>query len=181
LPVPREAVIVGIDGGYLRNWHKKRNFEVIVGKSMVEDRDDRYFGLVRSQDAAPKHRLREMLRSQKLPVDQPVTVLTDGGDSVRALVSDLPTGTEHHLDWFHVAMRLTGLGQYAKGLAHHNPIEATALQHRLERIQWRLWHGDAGEALSRARELAGDGTAERLGVRYWALAAAIQPPPRDVR
>jgi hypothetical protein len=157
LPVPREAVIVGIDGGYLRNWHdKKRNFEVIVGKSMVEDRDDRYFGLVRSQDAAPKHRLREMLRSQKLPVDQPVTVLTDGGDSVRALVGDLPTGTEHHLDWFHVAMRLTGLGQYAKGLAHHNPIEATALQDRLERIKWRLWHGDAGEALTRAEQLAAD-------------------------
>src|SRR5688572_1678640 len=70
------SVIVGIDGGYLRNWHdKKRNFEVIVGKSMVEDRDDRYFGLVRSQDAAPKLRFCEVLRSQKLPVDQPVTVL----------------------------------------------------------------------------------------------------------
>jgi hypothetical protein len=91
-----------------------------------------------------------------LTVDQPVTVLTDGGDSVRALVSDLPAGSEHHLDWFHIAMRLTGLGQYAKGLAHHNPIEATALQDRLERIKWRLWHGDAGEALSRARALAED-------------------------
>jgi hypothetical protein len=156
-PMPREAVIVGIDGGYLRNWHdKKRNFEVIVGKSMVEDRDDRYFGLVRSQDAAPKLRFCEVLRSQKLPVDQPVTVLTDGGDSVRALVGDLPAGAEHVLDWFHVAMRLTGLTQYAKGLAHHSPIEAVALQHRLERIKWRLWHGDAGEALSRARALAGD-------------------------
>ena len=43
------------------------------------------------------------------------------------------------LDWFHIAMRLTGLGQYAKGLAHHSPIEAVALQHRLERIKWRLW------------------------------------------
>jgi hypothetical protein len=53
-------------------------------------------------------------------------------------------------------MRLTGLGQYAKGLAHHNPIEATALQDRLERIQWRLWHGDADEALTRVRELAED-------------------------
>ena len=53
-------------------------------------------------------------------------------------------------------MRLTGLGQYAKGVAHYNPIEATALQDRLERIQWRLWHGDAGEALSRARALAED-------------------------
>jgi hypothetical protein len=73
-PVPREAVIVGIDGGYLRNWHDKRKkFEVIVGKSMAEDRDDRY--LVRSQDAAPERRFREVLRRQGLPADQPVTVL----------------------------------------------------------------------------------------------------------
>jgi hypothetical protein len=71
-------------------------------------------------------------------------------------VSDLPAGSEHHLDWFHVAMRLTGLGQYAKGLAHHNPIEAIALQDRLERIKWRLWHGDADEALVRAGALAED-------------------------
>jgi hypothetical protein len=156
-PISREAVIVGIDGGYLRNWHDKRKkFEVLVGKARAEDRDDRYFGLVRSQDAAPKRRLREVLRRQGLPADQPVTVLTDGGDSVRALVSDLPAGTEHVLDWFHIAMRLTGLGQYAKGLAHHSPIEAVALQHRLERIKWRLWHGDADEALTRARKLAED-------------------------
>jgi hypothetical protein len=71
-------------------------------------------------------------------------------------VSDLPAGSEHHLDWFHVAMRMTVLGQYAKGLAHYNPLEATALQDRLERIQWRLWHGDAAEALNRACELAED-------------------------
>jgi hypothetical protein len=97
--VQREAVIVGIDGGYLRNWHDKRKkFEVIVGKSMAEDRDDRYFGLVRSQDVAPKRRLGEVLRRQGLPADQPVTVLTDGGDSVRALAGDLPAGSEHHLE-----------------------------------------------------------------------------------
>ena len=154
-PVPREAVIVGIDGGYLRNWHDKRKkFEVIVGKSIVEDRDNRYFGLVRSQDAAPRRRLRAVLERQGLPVDQPVTVLTDGGDSVRALVSNLSAGSEHVLDWFHVAMRLTVLGQYAKDLTHYNALEATALQDRLERIKWRLWHGDADEAQNRARELA---------------------------
>jgi len=156
-PIAREAVIVGIDGGYLRNWHdKKRNFEIIVGKSMAEDRDNRYFGLVRSQDAASKRRFCEVLRRQGLPEDQPVTVLTDGGDGVCALVGDLPTGSEHVLDWFHVAMRLTRLGQYAKGLVHYNPLEATALLDRLERIKWRLWHGDADEALSRARALAED-------------------------
>src|SRR3954447_21100436 len=130
---------------------------------MAEDRDDRYFGLVRSQDAAPKRRFCEVLRRQELPADQPVTVLTDGGDSVRAFVDDLPAGSEHVLDWFHVAMRLTGLGQYARGLAHYNPLEATALQDRLERIKWRLWHGDADEALNRARELAEDVTALSSG------------------
>ncbi|GEO43337.1 hypothetical protein SAE02_74850 [Skermanella aerolata] len=110
-PFAREAVIVGIDDGYLWNWHdKQKKFEVIVGKSMAEDRDDRYFGLVRSQDAAPKRRFCEVLRRQGLPTDQPVTVLTDGGDSVRALVGDMPAGSEHQLDWFHVAMRMTVLG-----------------------------------------------------------------------
>jgi hypothetical protein len=78
-PIAREAVIVGIDGGYLRNWHDKRKkFEAIVGKSMAEDRDDRYFGLVRSQDAAPERRLCAVLERQGLLADQPVTVLTDG-------------------------------------------------------------------------------------------------------
>jgi len=53
-------------------------------------------------------------------------------------------------------MRLTGLEQYAKGLAHHNPVEALALQYRLERIKWRLWHGDGDEALIRAQALAAE-------------------------
>jgi hypothetical protein len=53
-------------------------------------------------------------------------------------------------------MRLTGMDQYVKGLAHHNPVEALALRHRLERIKWRLWHGDGDEALIRAQGLAAD-------------------------
>jgi hypothetical protein len=172
-PMLREAVIVGIDGGYLRNWHdKQKKFEVIVGKSIAEDCDDRYFGFVRSQNAAPERRFCEVLRRQGLPTDQPVTVLTDGGDSVRALTGNLPSGSEHVLDWFHVAMRMTVLRQYGKGLAHYNPLEATALQDRLERIKWRLWHGDAGEALSRARELAGDVAALSSG--YPGLARLVQ-------
>jgi hypothetical protein len=83
-------------------------------------------------------------------------MLTNGGDSVRALAGELSPGAVTMLDWFHIAMRLTGLKQYAKGLAHHNPVVALALRHRLERIQWRLWHGDSEEALIRAQALAAD-------------------------
>src|SRR6187551_1026449 len=53
-------------------------------------------------------------------------------------------------------MRLTVLTQYTKGVAHHNPVEALALQSQLDRIKWRLWHGKVDEALSYARELAGE-------------------------
>jgi hypothetical protein len=39
-PLPQAAVIVGIDGGYVRNWHdKQHNFEVVVGKSMAAGRN----------------------------------------------------------------------------------------------------------------------------------------------
>jgi hypothetical protein len=117
--------------------------------------DSRYFGLVQNQDNEPR-RLREVLRDQGLPVNQAITVLTDGGDSLHAFVGDLSANDKHYLDWFHIAMRLTGLTQYAKGLAHHNPIEAVALHSRLESIKWRLWHGNAHEALTRAREVAED-------------------------
>jgi hypothetical protein len=128
------AVIVGIDDGYVRNWHaKKLSFEVVVGKSMAMGRDDRYFGLLQNQYEQLKRRLREVLRTQGLPVNQTVTMLTDGGDSVVGLVGEISSGAAHYLDWFHIALRLTGLGQYAKGLAHHNPIEALAL-HWLKRL-----------------------------------------------
>jgi hypothetical protein len=72
-------------------------------------------------------------------------------------------------------MRLTVLSQYTKGLAHHNPVEALALHSRLERIKWRLWHGDTDVALSRARELAADVaalTSDYPGLRRFAKAAA---------
>src|SRR3954449_3967718 len=100
-PLPQAAVIVGIDGGYVRNWHdKKHNFEVVVGESLAADRDDRSFGLVRSQDEQPGRRFREVLRTQALPVTQPVTMLTDGGDSVAGLVGELSPGAVHIVDWF---------------------------------------------------------------------------------
>jgi hypothetical protein len=73
-PLPQETVIVGIDGGYLRNWHdKKRNFEVIVGKSLGTGRNDRYFGLVASQDDLSDRRLAAVL--QDLPGTPAVTML----------------------------------------------------------------------------------------------------------
>jgi hypothetical protein len=42
LPIPDGPITAGIDGGYVRSWEaKKKNFEVVVGKSTrVFKRDD---------------------------------------------------------------------------------------------------------------------------------------------
>ena len=86
LPIPEGRIVVGLDGGYVRDWEdRKTNFEVIVGQSVPEDRDARYVGLVHGYDPKPKRRLFDMLKSQGLQANQDVTFLTDGGEEIRSL------------------------------------------------------------------------------------------------
>ena len=154
LPHPEGRIVVGLDGGYVRDWTTKTsNFEVIVGRSMPEDRAARYLGLVHGHDTKPKRRLFDLLTSQGLQANQEVTFLTDGGDEIRALTELVTPCGEHVLDWFHIAMRLTVLGQHGKGVAQLDETEGTRLLAELERIKWRLWHGDIHRALEEIHDL----------------------------
>src|SRR3954454_18346063 len=70
-----QPLLVGLDGGYIRNWHdKQKKFEGIVGKAVPAERDSRYFGLMRSQDQAPRRRLGVVLGAQGLPRNPAITV-----------------------------------------------------------------------------------------------------------
>ena len=111
MPLPDGAFKVGIDGGYVRNWFaKKHNFEVIVGKStraFGEDEADKApsskrFGFVQTLDTKPKRRLYEVLHSQGLQMNQEITFLSDGNDTLRALQLEMSPQATHILDWFHV-------------------------------------------------------------------------------
>jgi hypothetical protein len=152
LPVPEGRIVVGLDGGYVRDWEdRKTNFEVIVGQSVPEDRDARYVGLVHTYDSKPKRRLFDLLKSQGLQANQDVTFLTDGGEEIRSLAERVTPESEHVLDWFHITMRLTVLCQYARGVAHHDEAAGQSLLAELERIKWLLWHGNqhrAGETIN---------------------------------
>jgi hypothetical protein len=152
LPIPEGRIVVALDGGYLRDWRdRKSNFEVIVGRSVPEDRDARYVGLVHGYDSKPKRRLFDVLKSQGLQANQDVTFLTDGGEEVRALTEYVTPESEHVLDWFHITMRLTVLGQYARGVMQFDEPEGTKLLTALVSIKWLLWHGNcyrAQEAIS---------------------------------
>ena len=186
LPIPDGPLTVGIDGGYVRDWdEKKGHFEVIVGKSILafhrEDEEDRpsskCFGFVQTLDTKPKRRLFEVLHSQGHQMNQQVTFLSDGGDTVRDLQLYLNPQAEHLLDWFHLSMRLTVMQQTAKGLPHTiqdeeetYPLRDPVVQ-ALVRLKWSLWHGNVYKAFQKLTDLimdldvaaaTGDGTARKL-------------------
>jgi hypothetical protein len=104
----------------------------------------------------------EVLKSQGLQANPQVTFLSDGADDVRELPLYLSPESEHWLHWFHVAMRLTGMGQLAKGLAGEQAegletvpaaappeqapeetldLDAGEIGKQRERVKWFLWHG----------------------------------------
>ncbi|MGH2353351.1 MAG: ISKra4 family transposase, partial [Chloroflexota bacterium] len=120
LPRPDLPLVVGLDGGYVHASQQRSRrdgwFEVIAGKSMPAEGPAKCFGFVQTYDTKPKRRLFEVLRSQGMQMNQQVTFLTDGGEDVRELPLYLNPQAEHLLDWFHITMRLTVMGQYAKSL-----------------------------------------------------------------
>ena len=147
LPILDGRVVIGFDGGYVRDWdEKKRNFEIIVGRSMPEDGPSRYLGFVHGYDRKPKQRIVGVLESQGMQANQDITFLTDGGEEVRSLAEQFSPCSEHVLDWFHITMRITVLRQYAKRLAQHDEAAGTRLLQELDRIKWLLWHGNTHRA-----------------------------------
>jgi hypothetical protein len=106
LPIPDGPLTVGIDGGYVRDWHEKQShFEVIVGKSIMAFRraeedipSSMCFGFVQTLDTKPKRRLFEVLQAQGHQMNQQITFLSGGGDTVRELQLYLNLYAEHLLD-----------------------------------------------------------------------------------
>jgi hypothetical protein len=142
LPIPDGRIVVGLDGGYVRNWQDRRTiFEVIVGQSVPEDRAARYVGLVHGYDCKPKRRLFDVLKTQGLQPNQDVTFLTDGGEEIRALTELVAPESEHVLDWFHITMRVTVLEQFARGVAHHDAALSTPAgftrEHQMAALAWQ--------------------------------------------
>ena len=163
LPPPEGSFQVGIDGGYVRNWvDKKHKFEVIVGKSIrrcdesaaeVEAPSLKRFGFVQTLDTKSKRRLYEVLHAQNLQMNQEITFLSDGNDSLRQLQFEMSPKATHILDWYHLSMKLTVLGQYGKGLVQCETVLGAAIGDQIERLKWSLWHGQVDKALDKIDDL----------------------------
>jgi hypothetical protein len=191
LPPPEGSFKVGIDGGYVRHWcDKKHHFEVIVGKSTLsfkEDEEDRTpslkrFGFVQTyDDAKPKRRLHEVLHSHGLQMNQEMTFLSDGDDKLRALQMEMSPQATHILDWFHLTMKLTVLGQFGKGLVQCEAVWGEQIRDQSERLKWSLWHGQVDKALGKidALESASE-PFEGTYARYAGLVKALSALGTDL-
>jgi hypothetical protein len=114
---------------------------------MQEESPTKRLAFVNDYDQKPKRRLYEMLESQGLQMNQAITFLSDGGDTVRNLQLYLSPQAKHLLDWFHVTMRITSMQQMAKGLPNEASVPDVASA--LESTKWYLWHGNVSMALEK--------------------------------
>lgn len=62
---------------------------------------------------------------ETMQMNQAITFLADGGDTVRDLQLYLSPQAEHILDWFHVTMRITVMKQFAVSLLTDGTINIT--------------------------------------------------------
>ncbi len=94
MPISNGPLTVGIDEGYVRAQHKAGWFKVIVGKSLLaftrgeesqKPVSSKCFAFVQPYDQKPKRRLREGSKSQGHQLNQQLTFLSNGGDTVRDL------------------------------------------------------------------------------------------------
>jgi hypothetical protein len=160
-------------------------FEVIAGKSMPAEGEAKCFGFVQTYDPKPKRRLFEVLKAQGMQPNQQVTFLTDGGEDVRELPLYLNPQAEHLIDWFHITMRLTVMGQMTKGLEAET---GTRVAKELERLKWFLWRANVLRALQVIEDLEMESTSREplqrsasFTGRWWSSAATSGPTPLGSR
>jgi len=138
-------VVVGLDGGYVRNRHraKGRRFEVIAGKVIHAAGAQHRFAFARTGPAVTAEACRQALAVAGVGADTPATVLCDGDAGLWRLQRKVLPNATVVLNWWHAAVRFEHALQAARGLgrdAADARLSGTAVR-GLERAKWRLWHG----------------------------------------
>jgi hypothetical protein len=137
------AVVVGLDGGYVRSRQRRpeRNFEIIAGKVIDTDGSQHRFAFARN-DGSVRHFARALLQAA-VRDGAPATVLLDGDIGLRHLQRRVLPQATVVLDWFHIAMRFEHALQTATGLGvgAPEPYLGRIACRDLNRAKWRLWHG----------------------------------------
>jgi hypothetical protein len=149
------AVVIGLDGGYLRSRHRRpeRNFEVIAGKVLNLDGSQHRFAFARNGNS--ENEFAEALVSAGVRLGTSSTVLSDGDAGLWKLQRQIMPDATLVLDWWHIAMRFEHALQAARGLgAGTDGAYLCSLPVReLATAKWKLWHGRTDSCLGRLGQL----------------------------
>jgi hypothetical protein len=172
----RDAIALGIDAGHVRSVrsYQVRSFEVFVAQVSGAKDEPVAFGGVPVEADRQHQQLHGVLVRLGATPSTPVTILSDGAEGPRSLGEAACVGpTRQVLDWFHLAMRIHHVAQAAKGWPAATPDDrrdGARLADAVERIRWRLWHGQVRRAL----DLIGETLAWLEGMAEAAPAAAAK-------
>jgi hypothetical protein len=175
-------VVVGLDGGYVRDRHRGegRHFEVVAGKVIRADGAQHRFAFVRDGQVPASEAFRRALAAAGVGANTPATALCDGDAGLWRLQREVLPNATPVLDWWHAAVRFEHALQAARGLGAGTADArlADAAVRGLERAKWRLWHGrwpGCRRRLAALRRWAGrESVREVAGIgRLWQRVAGL--------
>jgi hypothetical protein len=138
-------VVVGLDGGYVRSRHrrKERHFEVVAGKVIDAHGVQHRFAFARNGQAASVEAFRQALAAAGVGADTPAAVLCDGDAGLWRLQREVLPGATLALDWWHAAvpLRARAAGGPRPRVGPADVSLAHGAVRDLERAKWCLWHG----------------------------------------
>jgi hypothetical protein len=147
------AITLFIDGGHVRSVrsYQVRSFEVMLAQVSNDDGKQVVFSSMPAEADRQRDQLRGVLHGLGAAPGTPVTILSDGAEGPRSLGEAACVGPTHHvLDWFHLSMRIQHVAQAAVSWPDASAEDRKAgasLAETIERIKWRLWHGQVRRGL----------------------------------
>jgi len=158
-------VVVGLDGGYVRNRHRAegRRFEVIAGKVIHAAGAQHRFAFARKGPAVTAEAFRQALAAAGVAADTPAAVLCDGDAGLWRLQRKVLPGATVVLDWWHAAVRFEHALQAARGLGRDTAdarLSGTAIR-GLERKVAPVARALAGVPAQACRPVSLDGVPHR--------------------
>jgi hypothetical protein len=148
-----KSIALSIDGGHVRSarQYQGRSFEVLLAQVTNDDGEQIVFSSVPAEAISQRDQLRGVLHKLGATAVTPATILSDGAEGPRALGEAASPGpTRHVLDWFHLSMRIQHVDQATKSwpeVSADDRRTGTKLVETIDRIRWRLWHGQVARGL----------------------------------
>lgn len=147
----KSEMTVFLDSAYVRSRpeYQRRNFEVIVGSIETKTGSKRRFGLSLAGADHPLECLKSNLKAAGWIPGSAITVLSDGDPALPRLVRNAINGNvEHILDWWHISARIRHVETtFQTLLSQLENSETSDVEALVERLRWRIWHGQTHRAL----------------------------------